>query len=431
MKKWLFLLLLLLVLPLAFSDLNAEEREEYNSLTDYYSDKNVVEIVNMYCGIQAGYITGDDSLITDFLTGQSINLDDVDRYCELAHKSASGLGTRIPEGEAPALHICVSNLGASCQNINDCVYQDCSANYWMTVGCNKCPEGSIMVFQIDSDPYYARLTNNMNYYIKDDANNYCTYDRSLAYSYCINSWNNYTYTSNVFSSDDSFYINFLNNEVLDAWKNEVIKNISSTYFDSHIRVSRIDFRIEDLTHDSWFKPQSEELQNVDSILILEIYGNFTYDWLSLAFHDNFPAAGMINGDWVNLTTNQQSSYYELESLRRYVFLSKERSIISQEELISKAASCNQGTIIQAFNIINNSIYARGYYKVDPEACLSNEYYTSGTAYINLETGETTCELDQETFCTDQEIANIPNGRIIRWINLFFKGILFFFSTALR
>jgi hypothetical protein len=312
------------------------------------------------------------------------------------------VGELVQVNETPPAERCEPNLGDICSNL-----EDCKSCYSYTAFCLWCPEDTVMKIQVDADPYYAELTNKTTFVTKNGGEQgYCGYGHTTK---CIGNWNGDEYYIDYYFLRDRDCVSdqcvgpeeklplvkFLTKDMLDAWKNEILKTISENYFNQHLDIESIHGYIQ-IDQDGNHKFEAR------------IYYKFKYDWAttSEAGHgdswDRFVVAEKRNGVWGKLTENEMSSYYQQE-LERWHNLGKIKateqeisSIISEQEVLSKLKSCNNDMEIDTITIgsENKTIYFMADGKVDintANCAISHENkYNVVLAGVNLITGEFTC-----------------------------------------
>ena len=304
-----------------------------------------------------------------------------------------------------------SNLGSKCSTSADC----------LNGLCLFCPSDTEFQIQDDVDPY---LISNCKY-LKDKYGDkaqcqsepnllkisggnqgYCGYGHTTT---CNGNWNGDKYYINFFSLKEKQcagpcvepdemlpLVRFLTQDVLDVWKEEVLKMISKGYFESNFDVEYLDGQVnikEDGNHQFFAR----------------INYNFKFDWAnneragSGSTWESIKVAEKRNGKWERVSKEEMVSSYKAE-LERWHNLGKIRpteyeisSIIPKAEAMKKLKECHSNMEIN--NILMDSaeqkltFFVSGKIDLDTQNCENAplNQYTTIIGMVNLQSGEVKCE----------------------------------------
>jgi len=211
---------------------------------------------------------------------------------------------------------------------------------------------------------------------------------------CVGSWNGNAYSIiPSYETRDSAVNKELTQDTLNKWKSLVLRNISQSYFDSHIIVTEINPQV------------------VNDILGVGITYKFKYDWATTNNTDRevIYAKRNVNGNWVWLSDNEIASRFDQERAQLHNFVDSYgnigftkpteyeiNSIISEAQALAAIKTCDSSMTIRDIDIssMNNTILftASGIVNKDTENCqMSNDAtYTVVQGSVNLVTNEVDC-----------------------------------------
>jgi hypothetical protein len=314
-----------------------------------------------------------------------------------------------------------NKIGDACTTSSDC-----------TLGsCLYCPSDTQFKIQLDSDPYAISNCKYMKQQYGDSvqcqsepnivtlnggSEGYCALDAIGARS-CQGSWNGDVYFIRPsYGTKDTTINKELTHDVLDKWKALVLRNISESYFDTHIVVDEINPQIE------------------NDILGAGITYKFKYDWAQTNNTDRevIYVKRSVNGNWVWLSDNEIASRFDQERAQQHNFVDSYgnigytkpteyeiSSIISEAQALASIKTCDNAMTIRDIDIssVNNTIVftASGIVNRDTQNCETNKdaTYTVTTGTVNLVTNQVSCNTAQSACvvyaASKSDTSNSPSG----------------------